>query len=482
MLLIVIVAIMPVIVMISTRHPFPLGDDIRFSGFAVAIENDGRWISYKYRENPYYQFFHLIPVLEYVLASVTGVGVSNVMSYYLTLKIAFYLTYFLFIFLVMEKLLKDSTAPFIAVLLSAITPPMALTQVVHQCYAIVLFMVSAFLELNLYKRSGTSSRVSILTRCPLWLAGIVAHATFALMLLAFIIPLALADKSMDVKRKALRTAGFIFIISLTYWMYTYVLDIIVRPTVNAFERFTELFTGEAAPWYGAAQPWYTPETSTFFIAWALVPSIVASYILLFISPLIFKSRQLSIDAGFILGFIGLAGTAINYALRTLPTFGGRYFYWLYLLMLPTSALVIRSVSRKFISSILAITLISIVSFYGIQDPSISANTYGVYIGWANMDSWSIAKKISSLLPSHVVLIGDPRIENPLAYVRFYANITIIYPSIGEVPQVLIVGKDWIGFRTITGAESWYRINLLIEQERNVVLMFNSYVTYYYPSN
>jgi len=67
-----IVALMPVVVMVSTKHPLPLGDDARFIGFAIAIESDGRWTPFKYPENPYYQPFHLIPAIEYVLASITG--------------------------------------------------------------------------------------------------------------------------------------------------------------------------------------------------------------------------------------------------------------------------------------------------------------------------------------------------------------------------------------------------------------------------
>jgi hypothetical protein len=52
-----VVALMPVIVMVSTKHPLPLGDDARFIGFAAAINSDGKWVSFKYPENPYYQFF-----------------------------------------------------------------------------------------------------------------------------------------------------------------------------------------------------------------------------------------------------------------------------------------------------------------------------------------------------------------------------------------------------------------------------------------
>ncbi|MEM2704782.1 MAG: hypothetical protein QXR45_16675 [Candidatus Bathyarchaeia archaeon] len=433
---------MPVLVMISTKHPLPLGDDVRFTGFAVTIDNDARWVSYKYIENPYYQFFHLIPALEYILASITGVGVLGVMSYYLTLKIALYLVYFLSVFLVMRKLTGDSIAPFVAVLLLSITPPLALTQVVHQCYAIVIFLLSAFMTLNLYKRQGSPSRASMLARYPLWLAGIVAHATFAIMFLAFVLPVAFADESREVRRKALRTASFILIISLTYWMYTYVLDVIVRPTVNAFDRLIDIFAGDITPWYGTAQPWYAPESSTFFIAWALMPSITAAFIPCYMPRLLFKRERRPIDVAFILGFIGLTGTAINFALRSLPTFGGRYFYWLYLLMLPPSALVTRDVSRRFASSILAIALISLVSFYGIQDPTLAANTYAENIGWADRVSWHISLSLPQYLDSAETLIWmDPRLSAPLSFLKPES----LYGHAASSRQTMaIVGTDNVG--------------------------------------
>ena len=208
--------------------------------------------------------------------------------------------------------------------------------------------------------------------------------------------------------------------------------------------------------------------------------MVVSHILLSTPRLLLKRSQLNVDGPLALGLIGLVGTIINYALRSLPTFGGRYFYWLYLLMLPASALAIRSVSKKFASLIAAITLISLISFYGVQDPTLSANTYGKYIGWADSHSWRVAQDIASLMPSYVTFIGDPRMGAPLSYLRFYMNITIEYPPLYQAPQLLIAGNDWIGDRTIKGAESWYHISLL-DRQRDVVFTTCSYTVHHYLS-
>ncbi|MEM1510403.1 MAG: hypothetical protein QW096_11125 [Thermofilaceae archaeon] len=484
LLLTVIIAIMPVLVMVSAKHPLPLGDDARFPGFAVAIESDGRWVPYKYSENSYYQFFHLIPALEYILASVTGVGVLNVMSYYLALKITLYLTYFLFTFLIVEKITSDYSASFIALLLLSITPPLAFTQVVHQCYAILLFLASASIFMNLYKRQRSSPRVDMLVTYVLWLAGIIAHATFLIMFLAFILPLAFAERSREIKRKVLRIAGLITIISLTYWICIYVLDVIVGPTVNALNKLVNLFVGEATLWYGAAQPWYTTESMIFFTAWALIPSIAASHIFFSALRLPFKSHRHQVNVISVLGFIGLAGTAVNYVLRTLPTFGGRYFYWLYLLMLPTSALVIKGISQKFVGLIAAITLISFISFYGIQDPTLAANTYANNIGWADRISWYISLRLSQYLSNPGALTWmDPRLSAPLSSLKpepLHSGTTHHYQI------VAIVGTDNVGLKAIfkdSRNADWFIKNIGISaidsvnflHENSIILNLERYI-------
>jgi len=169
----------------------------------------------------------------------------------------------------------------------------------------------------------------------------------------------------------------------------------------------------------------------------------------------------------------------NYILRTLPTFGGRYFYWLYLLMLPLSALVVVKVSKKLISLILCIALISTVSLYGIQDITLSGNTYVNGIGWADKKSWEISWTISSLLPPRVSLISDPRIEVPLGVICFLKDLEITHPKHGYLPKLLLLGMDNIGYRTLLGAESWYGITSLMERAEGVVISFGSYNVYYY---
>jgi hypothetical protein len=488
-----IVAFMPVVVMVSTKHPLPLGDDARFIGFAVAIESDGRWIPYKYPENPYYQLFHLIPAMEYVFASITGVSIESIagiMVCYLTLKLTFYLAYFTLLFLIVRRLANSAASPLVAVLLLSITPPLALSQVVHQGYAIVL---SLAMLLVMLRTQDKGSKADAVAEVPLWVSGIVAHATYTLMVLAFALPVLIADRVRVARfSEAVET---LLAISLAYWVYTYVADIIVRPTVDAFNRLIDLITGRAHPFYGTAQPWYGQEQQSFFVAWALVPSMSASYILLSLLKFLFK-RFSSKECNLfiipklyyisILGFLGLGGTVLNFALRMLPTFGGRYFYWLYLLMLSLSAFVATNVSKKLTSLIFSVALISAISFYGVQDPTLSANTYGGNIGWADRDSWSLALLLSKQLNPSIPAWIDPRLSTPLSSLK-----PSLTPSEEiKYQRVAIVGVDAVGLRAATKDPrciDWFKMYMgvspqdLVKKSLNkfdVILNCASYVGVY----
>jgi hypothetical protein len=458
-----VIALMPVIVMVSTKHPLPLGDDARLIGFAAAIDSDGRWVSFKYPENPYYQFFHLIPALEYILASITGVSIKSltgIMSGYLTLKLTLYLAYFLLLFLVMRKLFGGASGPLVAVLLLSITPPLALSQVVHQGYAIVLSLATLFVMLGAQDRG---SRADAIAKYPLLASGVVAHATYTIMVLTFALPMIITSR-LGVRRIT-EAVGIMLVISLAYWIYTYVMDVIMRPTVDAFNRLVDLITGRAPLFYGVARPWYGPEQQPFFIAWSLIPSMGASYILLSILMTLVemvssmtssvrraRSKRL-LSRGHnanvsprpyvsTLGLLGLGGIVINFALRTLPTFGGRYFYWLYLLVLPLSVLVAVKISKRLLGLITCVALISAVSFYGVQDPTLSANMYGENIGWAERDSWSLALALSQQLNPSILAWIDPRLSTPLSSLK-------PSPTQSEViarQRVAIVGVDIVGLK------------------------------------
>jgi hypothetical protein len=495
-----VVALMPVIVMVSTKHPLPLGDDARFIGFAAAIDSYGRWVSFKYPENPYYQFFHLIPALEYILASITGVSIESligIMSCYLTLKLTLYLAYFLLLFLVIRKLAGGTSGQLVAVLLLSITPPLALFQVIHQSYAIVLSLATLFVMLGAQDRG---SRADAIAKYPLWASGVVAHATYTIMVLVFSLPMIIASRRGA--RRITEAVGIMLVISLAYWIYTYVMDVIMRPTVDAFNRLVDLITGRAPPFYGVARSWYGPEQQMLFIAWAFIPSIVSSYalfsilsafsmIISYMPPLV-KTRTKGLLKGShnmtaplrryvsISGLLGLLGSGINFLLRQSTSIGGRYFYWLYLLMLPLSALVVMRASKKLISLILCMALISTVSFYGVQDPTLSGNTYGNNIGWSDRTAWMVSRTLTQKLPALLSIYGDQRVTSSmLGDPRFYKENLLYF--VGNKTMLIIVGSDEIWKTYLSIFLSWYApnvSNIIESKSSNIVFNTISFKVYY----
>ena len=451
-----VVALMPVVVMISTIHPLPLGDDARLIGFAKAIAEDGRWIPYKYEENPYYQFFHLIPFLEWVLALIPAFGLENIAAYYLILKVCFYLMYLLTIYLVMKRLTHNEFTPLATMLLLSITPPLALTQVIPQEYAMIVCLITVYLLLWKFKEQRVTSTLVIF---PLSVAGIVAHATYTIMIMSFVLPSLLSRRWVENRIDVARFLTLLVLISLAYWIYTYVLDVIISPTVNSAETLMDLLTGRLySPFQGTAQSWYTPELSIFFMSWALIPAMVSSHILLSIIP---KSRSNNNLWKYVemLAFIGLVGTILSYTLRITPGFGGRYFYWLYLLMLPLSTTVIKNVSKSILALILCVILISAVSFYGIQDPTLSGNTYGEKIGWASRNDWNLALTLSQYLNPHIPAWIDPRISSPLSSLKPFPSSE--YSEVVANQKLAIVGVDDVGLIAI------------FKDSRNVVWFMNN---------
>lgn len=438
------IALIPIVVMTSTKHPLPLGDDARFIGFANAIEKDGRWIPFKYLENLYYQPFHLIPFLEYILATLPGFGLKNIESYYLLFKFTLWTVYLITTYLLMKKLTKDYYESLLAVLLLSITPPLALTQIVHQAYAIVLFLVSALILLENINYQYSKGSQYIAMMIILWVAGIVAHATFTVMLLTFALPFIVIREGQITRRKLALYLILLVGISLAYWTYAYLMDMLVRPSISAATRLIDLLTGRTtfSLFHGTAKPWYT--SSTPFFAWALVPSLVTSYIITLIIKI--KHRKYFWNFIGLLGLLGLSGEAINYALRSLPSFGGRYFYWLYILMIPLSSVTAMKASRNSLTLGLSILLISLTAFYGIQDPTHSANTFGNYIGWADRTSWNIALDLQPFLGNKAFAWIDPRLSAPLSST---APPLASEAGIHYQQRIAIVGIDEIGLKATT---------------------------------
>jgi hypothetical protein len=482
LLLVFMLLLIPYTVVII-YNSYPLGDDARFTaGFATAIANDGLWVPLKYPENDYYQLFHAEPALTFTLASVMRTPLRDIPIYYLTLKYCIYITYILSIYEMIYKLTNNKNMACLSLLLFSITPPLSLMQIVAQSISIIF----SLLTLDVLLRVTTNNKIAMyLIGLILATSGTIFHATYVLVISAFLLPLILMKKTQNLYYVRIIKAvlGLTLLISITYWVFTYTGISIFTGIPPFVTNFINFLLGISKPYAASWTPWYGSSLSQYLVSWALLPAIVSSIITYTIIELLTmrdKIGEQDFGLTMMLGILGVMGNVVNFLARQSTFLGGRYFYWLYLLLLPSTAYFLTERFRnKLISTIVMILIVALIGIYGIQDPTHSANTFVKEIGWSDNISWKISWAISSFLSSRVSLISDPRIETPLGTIQFFKDLEIMHPKYGQFPQLLILGMDNIGYRTLLGAESYYGIPFLIEHAEGIVISFGSYNVYYY---
>jgi len=472
LLLVLMLVLIPYTV-VMLYNSYPLGDDVRFTaGFAAVIAQNGRWIPLKYPENDYYQFFDAEPALTLILASMMGTSLKDIPIYYLTLKYGIYMVYVLSIYEIVRKLTGSNKAAYLSLLLFSITPPLSLTQIVAQGVSIVL----ALLTLAVLPRISMGNKVAMyVITTILAISGTIFHATYALVIIAFLLPLILMREPLF--NTASRPVLTLTILTSTaYWAFTYAGIAVFSGIPPSIVDLINFILGASSPYLTSPEPWYVSSLSQYLISWALLPAITASIITYIIIKALItrnkKERSINIDL-VILGLLGAILTVINFLARQSTHLSGRYFYWFYLLLLPlTVQFLIKRFQGKLIITAIAVLIIAFIGIYGIQDPTHSANTFVTGIGWANNYSWKVSWVIAPLLPQGTSVIADARIGTPFFAIGYILNKTILWPQPNQ-PYLVIVGSDSIG-------QSFYSINNHVNI--NIVMDFSKlYTIYYFPS-
>jgi len=471
LLLVLMLVLIPYTV-VMLYNSYPLGDDVRFTaGFAAVIAQNGRWIPLKYPENDYYQFFDVEPALTLMLTSMMGASLKDIPIYYLTLKYGIYMVYALSIYEIVRKLTGSNKAAYLSLLLFSITPPLSLTQIVAQGVSIVL----ALLTLAVLPRISVGNKVAMYAITTiLAISSTIFHATYALVIIAFLLPLISIRESLYTTTKPVLILTVL--ISTAYWTFTYAGIAVFSRIPPSITNFINFILGISSPYSTAWKPWYGSSLSQYLISWALLPAITASIITyIIINALIIRNKkERSINNNLvILGVLGAILTVINFLARQSTGLGGRYFYWLYLLLLPlTAQFLVKRFQGKLIITAMAILIIAFIGIYGIQDPTHSANTFVTGIDWADNYSWKVSWVIAPLLPQGTSVIADARIGTPFFAIGYILNKTILWPQPNQ-PYLVIVGSDSIG-------QSFYSINNHVNI--NIVMDFSKlYTIYYFPS-
>jgi len=461
-------------------NSYPLGDDARFTvSFAVAIAREGRWIPYKYFENDYYQLFHAEPALSAILASTMGLSVedlNDIPIYYLTMKYTTYLLYTLGIYLLTYKFTKSKKIALISLLLLSITPPLSLTQVVTQGFSIVLGLIALS---SIIETTPANKYALYLTTIILALAGVIFHVTYLLLLLTFLISLLLMEKFIN-KDNAKFALTLTLLIGFVYLSFTYAAKAVFRSVIGGFEDLIKFLSGAIAP-FSISPAWYSTTSSTIlYVSWALLPSLAASALTYELPKLLISKNKNTWSTLTLLSVIGLTGIALNYLLRQATWLGGRYFYWLYLLLLPFVANYLATEFRnKVIATLFLSIIIAWAGVYGVQDFTHSANTFVLGIGWADNVSWKFSWILSRLLPQGVSIATDQRIGVALGSIQFIENLTLNPLKQGMPPDLLIVRNDSVGYMNLLWIKSTIKVSSLMDCFQGIVLTYEEYNVYYY---
>jgi hypothetical protein len=462
-------------------NSYPLGDDARFTvGFAVAIARDGRWIPYRYFENDYYQLFHAEPALSGILASATGLSLEDVNEipiYYLTLKYTLYLLYTLGIYLLTYKLTKSRKTALISLILFSITPPLSLAQIVTQGFSIALALIASSLILD--STPGDKSAL-YLTTTILTLAGIVFHVTYLLLISTLLIPLLFVKKFIN-RNNVESTLTLTLVVGLIYLTFTYAANAVFRGAVGGLEDLMRFLSGAIAP-FSISPTWYSANPYTiFYVSWALLPSLAASALTYELPKLLIsKNKGSTLSTSVFLSSVGLAGTTLNYLLRQATWLGGRYFYWLYLLLLPFVADYLATGFRdKLVATLFLVTIVAWAGVYGVQDFTHSANTFVLGIGWADNNTWEFSQVLSRLLPQGISVVTDQRVGVALGAMQFQENLTLSPVKQGVPPDLLVVRNDSVGYAYLLWIESMMGFSSLLDSVRGTVLIYEGYNVYYY---
>jgi hypothetical protein len=274
----VLASLLPLIVITSSLLAggfMPLtSDEGRYAGFACRILQDGKWIPFKYEENTYYQYFHLLPTLNAILSVITGIHpytTHSILALYLTTLIIM-ITYG-----VAKRTLRDLSlqkfAGLVFIILLA-TPPISSLALLPRSIATTMYLSILLLYLV---SSNVRSRLQFYAPMFLMaLVGILSHAIFSILILASftsILILTRICKIQDTQASIIKGAlKFVVIFTTTYWIYTLIMDQIVHTGRAVFESFVDLLNLKIEPFEAEHSSWYSQLSSEFALSWTLLPS------------------------------------------------------------------------------------------------------------------------------------------------------------------------------------------------------------------
>lgn len=283
------------------------------------------------------------------------------------------------------------------------------------------------------------------------LAGILTNAIYVILIIVSfgsitLVKILLKKGNLEVP-SGIKT---VTLMALTYWVQTIIIDQLTCIGKSFYDSLIDILTGRIVPSTEWRPMWYSripPEIAT---SWALLPA--SSSALLLLSAYKFKVRKDAVDPLYIgLGLAGCVILLLGFLSRMTRTPLHSYFYHAYFLLLLPSLIMLKEIAskRRVVNIFIAALMISIISFYAIQDftPDILKPT-----PVPNANSQIIATTISDKLTPRVLSQEQADIAIIMEYLVTEKMPELLYPSPTKFKEMIIVmrldshGKTWCTYQ------------------------------------
>lgn len=355
-------------------------DEGRFIGFSYRIVKDSKWYSFKYPENNYYQLFHIVPFIRALISTITNLSLVRHVHILMvfTLNLALILT----VYQLIKSLFNKRFYGLFGILLLFIAPAISIIGFLPRSLSEVLTIITLMVIFSSLRKGELRYEV-----IPLYIAGVLVHPTFILLIASFILVAytvqhlsAHSMKKRSVAKQILkRHLMLLTMITICYWTTTAALAAVVVPgknfilsLVNVLISFMQNFPSTSAEEelakgmplfhmefsYAIRKPWYVNAPIYWAISWSFLPALTLASILLyaFIRRSNFKKHL-----NFIVIAQGLTALLLIFGGYVGRFIGGLYVhigYYSYLLMLVPGIAYVRDVmNSRSISIIIFLTML-----------------------------------------------------------------------------------------------------------------------------
>lgn len=421
--------------------PMPITqDEGRFTGYAYTIIQDGKWESYTYSENPYYQLFNIVPYFKATISMITGLDMLYLVHPLTVLVVTSLVS--LSIYITLKNLIgmQGMKLGILGPILFCSTPSISTLGFIPQVLAVALYL-TALTVISSVTSGKSAYKKRFVLIILISFIGIMTHAIYPMLLLSTLIPLSFAfgnnverASKVHLFRSVIRIVA---LLTLVYWTYTLVLDLLVTTGKVWTQSLIEIITGEVVPFGKGKEVWYFMGPSELAYSWTLLLAFAAAYIstemllgLKGSTKVKEAFRNIRRDPLVCLGITGIGILGVAFISRASPWGFARYSYSFYILLIPASVMIIGKIGKKnrVINTTLLVLIVTTASFYAVQDPMFSPDIHKVMMV-ANKRTWAVAESLAPYASLDTEYHVDPRVNVPFGALTIKSTPTLYYSEL-----------------------------------------------------